>query len=121
MLLGLLAMCRWGSVDGTFKASTKRWKQLFVMLCNYNGTWIPICFGWLPDKSLLSYQLFVVLIMEAFIAHSAEIQSIFGKSKLKLKKVKMDFELNIIKAFDSLFKISGFLFHFSQAGNYSPV
>ena len=116
LLLGLLSMCRWGSVDGTFKASTKRWKQLFVMLCNYDGTWIPIAFGWLPDKSLLSYQIFLMLVMECFLAHSAEIQVHFGRSALKMKKVKMDFELNIIKAFGVLFKIKGCLFHFSQAG-----
>ena len=116
MLLGLLAKCRWGSVDGTFKASTRHWKQLFVMLCNYKGTWIPVAFGWLPDKGLLSYQLFVILTMEAFQAHSSEIQTIFGRSVLKLRKVKMDFELNIIKAFGVLFRIRGCLFHFSQAG-----
>lgn len=116
MLLGLLSKCRWGSVDGTFKSSTKHWKQLFVMLCNYEGTWLPIAFGWLPDKSFLSYQIFLILLMEAFQAHSAQIKAIYGKSKLKLKKVKMDFELNIIRTFDVLFTVRGCLFHFSQAG-----
>ena len=116
MLLGLLAKCRWGSVDGTFKSSTKHWKQLFVMLCCYEGAWIPIAFGWLPDKSFNSYLIFLILLMEAFRAQSSEIKTIFGKSKLKLKKVKMDFELNIIKAFDIMFIIRGCLFHFSQAG-----
>ena len=98
MLLGLLTMCRWGSVDGTFKASTKHWKQLFVMLLNFNGTWLPVCFGWLPDKSLISYQLFVILVLEAFLKHQSEIHQIYGKSKLKLRKVKMDFEINVINA-----------------------
>ena len=115
MLLGLLSMCRWGSVDGTFKSSTKHWKQLFVMLCNFNGTWLPVAFGWLPDKNLLSYQLFLILVLEAFFKHKAEIHNIYGKSKLKLKKIKMDFELGIIQAFQPLFTIKGCLFHYSQA------
>lgn len=116
MMLGLLTKCRWGSVDGTFKSSSKQWKQLFIMLCNYEGTWLPIAFGWLPDKSFVPYQIFLILLMEAFQSHSPQIKTIFGKSKLKMKKIKMDFEVNIIRAFDVLFIIRGCLFHFSQAG-----
>jgi hypothetical protein len=117
MMLGLLSKCRWGSVDGTFKSSSKQWKQLFVMLCKYEGSWLPMAFGWLPDKSFTSYQIFLILLMEAFRSHSSQIKAIYGRSKLKLKKVKMDFEINIIRAFDVLFIIRGCLFHFSQAGN----
>ena len=117
MMLGLLSKCRWGSVDGTFKSSSKQWKQLFVMLCEYEGSWLPMAFGWLPDKYFASYQIFLILLMEAFRSHSSQITAIYGRSKLKLKKVKMDFEINIIRAFDFLFVIRGCLFHFSQAGN----
>ena len=63
MMLGLLSKCRWGSVDGTFKSSSKQWKQLFIMLCNYEGSWLPMAFGWLPDKSFTSYQIFLILLM----------------------------------------------------------
>ena len=115
MLLGLLTMGRWGSVDGTFKSCTKHWKQLFVMLLNFNGVWLPVAFGWLPDKTLISYQLFLILVLEGFQANKAEIQRIYGRSKLKLRKIKMDFELNISRAFEVLFKIKGCHFHFSQA------
>ena len=118
MMLGLLAKCKWASVDGTFKSSSRQWKQLFVMLCNYQGTWLPIAFGWLPDKSFASYQIFLILLLEAFRNNSTRIQSIYGRNKLKVKKVKMDFEVNIIRAFDTLFVIKGCLFHFSQAGTF---
>ena len=76
-----------------------------------------MAFGWLPDKSFVSYQIFLILLMEAFQSHSPQIKAIFGKSKLKMKKIKMDFEVNIIRTFDVLFTIRGCLFHFSQAGN----
>ena len=45
-LLGLLAVCRRASVDGTFKSMTKLWCQLFIMLVDYKGAWIPIAFGY---------------------------------------------------------------------------
>ena len=51
MLLALLAVCRNGSVDGTFKSMSKQWKQLFIMMVEYRGAFIPVAFGWLPDKS----------------------------------------------------------------------
>jgi hypothetical protein len=35
MLLGLLAVSKYGSVDGTFKAMTKKWKQFFVFMLDY--------------------------------------------------------------------------------------
>jgi hypothetical protein len=37
VLLGLMAVCKYGSVNSTFKAMSKKWKQLFVFMVNYNG------------------------------------------------------------------------------------
>ena len=116
MLLGLLANCRWASVDGTFKAASKQWKQVFVMLCNYGNTWLPMAFGWLPDKSYASYKIFLLMLLTAFKSQESSIKSIYGRSKLKIGKIKMDFEYNVIKVFNYLFTIRGCLFHFSQAG-----
>ena len=50
MLLGLLAICKFGSVDGTFKSMTKNWKQLFVFMVDYKGTFVPVAFRWLPIR-----------------------------------------------------------------------
>ena len=45
VLLGLLAVCKYGSVEGTFKAMTKKWKQLFVFMVNYTVFFLPVDFG----------------------------------------------------------------------------
>ena len=121
MLLGLLARCSWASVDGTFKAASKQWKQVFVMLCNYENTWLPIAFGWLPDKSFVSYKIFLIMLLTAFKREASHIKSMYGKCQLKVKKIKMDFEYNVIKVFNYLFTVRGCLFHFSQAGMKKTV
>ena len=46
MLLGLLAICKKGSVDGTFKAAARFWYQLFILCVEYKGKYIPVAFGW---------------------------------------------------------------------------
>ena len=74
-----------------------------------------MAFGWLPNKSELIYRLFLILVMEAFQAQIDKTFKLFGKKKLKMKKVKMDFELNIHNAFGGLFKIKG-CFFFTSGG-----
>ena len=86
MLLALLAVCRNGCVDGTFKSMSKQWKQLFIMMVNYRGAFIPVAFGWLPDKSEISYHVFLVFLLEAFRGQKGKILELFGRSNLKLKK-----------------------------------
>ena len=115
LLLGLLAVCKYGSVDGTFKAMTKKWKQLFVFMVNLNGAFLPVAFGWLPDKSVISYHIFLVLLLNKFKQEGKAIEGLFGRSSLKLRKVKLDFELAIHRAFEVLFKLRGCYFHLSQA------
>ena len=112
MLLALLAVCRNGCVDGTFKSMSKQWKQLFIMMVNYRGAFIPVAFGWLPDKSEISYHVFLVLLLEAFRGQKGEILELFGRCNLKLKKIKLDFEKAIHNAFGSLFILKGCFFHF---------
>ena len=115
LLLGLLAVCKYGSVDGTFKSMTKKWKQLFVFMVDYKGTFLPVAFGWLPNKTTVSYHIFLLLVLSKFHDEKDKIGKIFGKSALKLKKIKLDFEVSIRNAFEVVFKLTGCYFHFSQA------
>ena len=112
MLLSLLAVCRSGSVDGTFKAMSKQWKQLFILMVNYRGAFIPVAFGWLSDKTEISYHVFLLLAMEAFRSQKSSIMELFGRCNLKLKKIKLDFEKAIHNAFGVLFVLKGCFFHF---------
>ena len=54
-LLGLLTVAKQGSVDGTFRSCTVLWKQLFIVMVEIRGVFIPILFAWLPDKTTASY------------------------------------------------------------------
>ena len=56
-LLKLFSKCERSSVDGTFKTCCKLWKQQFVWMVKKDGHWIPVVFGWLPDKSETSYKV----------------------------------------------------------------
>ena len=112
-LLGLLTMCTRGSVDGTFRCITKLWRQLFIVMVEYNGLHLPIAMAWLPDKTAVSYYVCLWLILQAFQAHSEEIKSLYGSSKLRLRKIKSDFEISIHLAFE-MFHLSGCYFHYSQ-------
>lgn len=93
-LLGLLAVVKKGSVDGTFKSMTKKWKQLFILLVNFKDSWIPIAFGWLPNKTEISYHVFLLLLLSSFRNNSESITKMYGSSSLKLRKIKLDFEVN---------------------------
>ena len=92
VLLGLMAVCKYGSVDGTFKAMTKKWKQLFVFMVNYNGSFLPVAFGWLPDKTALSYHVFLLLLMQKFKMEHENIVKLYNRGGLKLRKIKLNFE-----------------------------
>ena len=89
-LLGLLSVSKKGSVDGTFKSSARDWYQLFILCVEYRGKFIPVAFGWLPDKKPISYFTFIVLVLLAFKEKENEILEMYGKSELKLRKIKCD-------------------------------
>ena len=116
VMLGLMSICKYGSVDGTFKAMTKKWKQLFVFMVNYRGSFLPVAFGWLPDKTAVSYHVFLLLLLQKFKQEKKVISHMYGRTALKLRKIKLDFELAIHRAFEGIFKLRGCFFHFSQAG-----
>ena len=116
VMLGLLAVCKNGSVDGTFKAMTRKWKQLFIFMVDYRGAFLPVAFSWLPDKHAISYHISLLLTLSKFKQEQSSIMKIYGRGTLKVKKIKLDFELAIHRAFEPLFKLKGCFFHFSQAG-----
>ena len=108
-LLRLLSKCTRGSLDGTFKSSCKLWKQNFIMMAKFSGIWIPVCWGWLPDKKEVSYKKFIHLIMKQMTE--------FGFC-FNLKEVICDYEINIHKALDDLLPsvdIMGCFFHLVKA------
>ena len=65
----------------------------------YQGAQVPIAFGWLPDKSFVSYYLFILLVLLDYKKLSQQILELTGKTAIKLKKITMDFELAIHQAF----------------------
>ena len=49
-----------------------------------------------------------------FCIREQDITELCGKSVLKVKRIKLDYELAIHAAFEPVFKLSGCYFHFSQ-------
>ena len=49
------------SVDGTFKSSCFLWYQQLRCSVKLSGYWIPVVWGWLPDKSLTSYKVIFLI------------------------------------------------------------
>ena len=93
------------SVDGTFKSSCSLWGQMFVWMVKLRkGYWVPTVWGWLPDKTLISYKVFFHLIEEKMKELGF---------KLDVESVLSDFELNIMKSIDVMLKcpILGCFFH----------
>ena len=92
------------SVDGTFKSSCSLWKQQFIWMVKDTGYWVPVVFGWLPDKSGTSYKVFFHMVQEKMRELGLE---------LKVKSVLSDFELNILKSVDMMLQcpILGCFFH----------
>ena len=108
-LLKLFAKCKRGSVDGTFKSICKMWGQLFVWMVKKNGHWIPVVWGWLPDKNLTSYKVFLHLVLGALKEASIPFNQ---------EEIISDFELNIHKAIVDVLgdvKILGCFFHLAKA------
>ena len=103
-LLKQLSMNKKSSVDGTFKSSCKLWTQQFIWMSKSKGFWIPCAFGWLPDKSEISYKVFFLLIHKKMAELDLD---------LKVKAVLCDFELNILKSIDEMLEtdIFGCFFH----------
>ena len=108
-LLQLFGKCTRGSLDGTFKSCCKLWKQQFVYMLKYNKHWIPVVWGWLPDKCEVSYKVFLHMVLEKL----RELNIPFN-----LEEIITDFELNIHKSIDDMMPdidILGCFFHLAKA------
>ena len=81
------------------------WTQLFLLLGQFNDQHLPICFGWLPDKSFQSYFVFLLLLLRGFQKFRPEILTLLPRANLKLKVIKSDYEQAIHQAFKPLFRI----------------
>ena len=76
-------------------------------MVDYKGSWFPVAYGWLPNKETISYHLFFLLLLGEFNYRADEIKNLYGKSKLKLKTLKLDFELAMHNACRPLFRVEG--------------
>lgn len=96
------------SVDGTFKAICPNFAQLFILMVRVCDAWVPVGFGFLPNKHLASYENFLLLLLVACDKF---------KIRISLQKVYADFEQNIHKSFKRVcywIKVRGCYFHFTQ-------
>ena len=69
------------------------------------GYWVPVVWGWLPDKTETSYKVFFLLVEKKMNELGLQ---------LRVESVLADFELNILKAVDVMLQctILGCFFHF---------
>ena len=80
-------------------------EQMFVWMIRFGGFWIPLAWGWLPDKSLQSYKVFFYMMLEELKRRNIP---------LNIKELISDFELNILKSADEMLPgiiILGCFFH----------
>ena len=79
----------------TGKSCTKHRKQIFIIMVEFMGSFIPVAMAWLADKSALSYYSCLAMLLIAFRGKRDEIQSLYRRSTLRLRQIKCDFEAAI--------------------------
>ena len=73
--------------DGTFKLTPKPWKQIMIISAEIiEDVWIPVAFGYLPDKKKDTYNMFFGLLRSALSQYELE---------LSAKHFMCDFEPNL--------------------------
>lgn len=77
------------------KSCTKHRKQIFIIMVEFMGSFIPVAMAWLADKSALSYYSCLAMLLIAFRGKRDEIQSLYRRSTLRLRQIKCDFEAAI--------------------------
>ena len=92
------------------KSCTKHWKQIFIIMVEFMGSFIPVAMAWLADKSALSYYSCLAMLLIAFRGKRDEIQSLYRRSTLRLRQIKCNFEAAIHLGW-GMFTISGCYFH----------
>ena len=74
-----------------------------------SGHWIPVVWGWLPDKTEMSYKIFLTLVIEKLKEEGIPFNQ---------EEIISDFELNIHNAINDILpdvKILGCFFHLAKA------
>ena len=106
-LLAQLAKNLKTSLDGTFKSCCQLWGQSFVWMVKQRGYWVPVCWSWLPDKTEISYKIYLALVLE--------VMEDLGM-KFDIHSVTSDFELAIMKAVDEVLQVDilGYFFHLKK-------
>ena len=103
--LKILARAKDIGVDGTFKITPKPWKQVAIISAEVReGIWVPVAFGYLPDKKYDTYTTFFSLLKTTMASCDLE---------LSARSLMTDFEINWRKA--ALDAFQGILL----IGNYS--
>ena len=100
---------RKSSGDGTFKISPALWKQLYVVMIKFGGSWIPVSYALLPDKSQDSYFTMFYMLRK-------RISSM--KLSFNIESMRSDFEVGEMKAAAEAWEVvvKGCYFHFTQSG-----
>ena len=78
---------------------SKLWRQLFICMTEVKGKYIPCAFGYLPSKEFEAYYVFLFMLVYTFCGYKKMILKVYAKSKLKVRRVKLDFEWSIHAAF----------------------
>ena len=101
-------------MDGTFRRMTKNWRALFILLAQYKDSWQPVAYGWLPDKTSVSYHVFLLMLLMKLKEMGPEVSLLYGACNLRMKRMKLDFETAIHIPMEQVFTLSGCFFHYSQ-------
>ena len=100
---------RKSSGDGTFKISPLLWKQLYVVMIKFSGSWVPVFYALLPDKSQESYFTMFYMLKKQL----KELNLPFN-----IESLRTDFEIAEMKAAAAALnvEVKGCYFHFTQSG-----
>ena len=99
--------------DGTFRITPHLWYQTFILSASFReNSFVPVCFGFLPDKKRRSYDDFYTLLRQA-LEHPTR------KLKLSAEWIMSDFEHNIRTGWAAVFpevQTKGCHFHYAKVG-----
>ena len=83
------------AVDGTFKICPRLWYQLIIINAQIGpNTWVPVCYGYLPNKKLETYNAFFKGVKDSMTKHNISKDD----DILAAQYVMADWEINLRKA-----------------------
>ena len=98
-----MCTCVLASCCMSFETFFKRKSKITIVA----GYWLPVVWGWLPDKAELSYKVLILMVQQ-------KCEELGWK--LDVSSVISDFELNIMKSIDEMLDadILGCFFHLKK-------